>query len=882
MIRLLLALFPRHFRETFGDDMRDVFRDQLAAARRRGRWTAVPIFWLLTTLRMVAAAWAEHRADAAAASHTRRGSTMFEALRTDLRLTARSLARAPMFAAITIGVISIGIGAVATIFSAMNALVLRPLPGTTDGDRLFTIDRRSDDLSEGASASGRFSQHLRAATHTLDDLAVWSRVALSVGIEGQHVAVPGSIVSPNYFDVLGLRPAAGRFFRSDHEGDSVVISHRLWVRYFDQGADVIGRSVRLNGRAYDVIGVAPAGFRGVFTPIRLDAWVPLHVQSHVRPGRDLEHAPWLWMFGRLREGITPHQAAAELTGVTTAWTTSDAADTLTRYTRIRLTPLTGLPDDARQAILGFGGVLLGAAGLVLLVACANVSSLLAMRANARRHEMGLRTALGASRFRLVRQLLTETLLLFLAGAAGGVVVAVIGTSALEHIALPGDAALMLELSPDARVVLVAAVVALVAGLAFGIGPGLRGTSHGTSTLLRGATAGSGTRRGFVTTTLIVGQLAGSLVLLTTTALFVRALGHGAGIDPGFSSAHVHLAAFNTESYGYDPERSDVFYAALREQVGRIPGVADLAFGQAGPLLAQTSGGGVTVVQSGSSQRVAVQHTLVGPGYFSTLGIRVRAGRGFDDRDRMDTPTVAVVNTIFARLAWPDRTDVVGLTFMRGDHPVTVIGVADDVKFTSLDEPPTPFMYLALSQHPQPIQTLFVRSVPGAPPLAPAVTSVVQGLDPSVPVPAVLELAHEASQATLPQRVAAMVTSILGGGALLLACVGLYGVMASAAAARTREVGVRMALGATRGDVLRLFVTDGLRLTVISLILGLAGAAGAAQLVSAYLLGGNAFDVVAFTTAAMVLSVVAVIATLAPARRAAAVDPSVSLRDLPQA
>lgn len=655
----------------------------------------------------------------------------------------------------------------------------------------------------------------------------------------------------------------------------VVISHALWMRHFSGSASVGGRVITLNSRPYTVIGVAPEGFRGVFTPLRMDAWVPLSAQPHVRPGRDLTHAPWLWMFGRVGDGVPPDQARAELTTILGAWTTSDGADAYKRYTVFRFTPLTGLPDDARQALLGFGGVLLGAALLVLIVACANASTLLAMRATARRHEMGLRTALGAGRGQLVRQLMTETLILFLAGSAGGLLLAWAGTSALEQLKLPGDAGMMLELSPDLRVVGLAAVVGLLAAIVFGLGPALRGTTHNPALLIRAATAGSGTRRGFATSALIVGQLAASLVLLSTTTLFVRALAHGSTIDPGFNGEHVAFMPFNTESFGYDESRSAAFYSTLHTRVKELGGVTALAYGQAGPLLAQASNGyAVTITRADGDERFTVQQTVVGAGYFSTLGISLREGREFDARDT--TGDVAVVSEAFAARAWPDRAQVTGLTFRRGERTLTVVGVAREVKFGDLDDPVTPFVYLPLGDTEM-NQILFVRTALGHARLEAAITGIVRDIDSAVPVPPWFLLSEEAELAVMPQRVAAMVTSVLGGGALLLACAGLYGAIAFLVAARTREIGVRMALGATPGEVVRLFLSDGLRLTAVGVAIGLVGSIGAAQLVSGFLLGGDALDPASFGIAALVLITVATLATFAPARRAAGVDPSTSLR-----
>lgn len=873
MIRLLIALFPRHFRKAYGDDMRDVFRDQLCAARRSGKRTAVLFLWIRTALRMTGAAVREHRANL----HTFAHAPLLEFFRYDLRFTGRALVRTPLFTAITVGVIAMGIGAVATIFSSLNALVLRPIPGTTNGDQLFTIDRRTQDYSEGVSMSGALYEHIRASTRTLAGVAVWSRVSLSIATGEQNVGLSGAIVSANYFEVLGLRPAAGRFFTQGELAPVVVISHGFWVRQFAGAADISGRVVTLNGRTYSVIGVAPEGFRGVFTPLRIDAWVPLSAQPHVRPGRDLVHAPWLWMFGRVPDAVAPERARAELTTLLDAWTTSAAADSFTRYTVFRFTPLTGLPDDARQALLGFGGLLLGAAVLVLVVAGANVSTLLAMRATARRHEMGLRTALGAGRARLVRQLLTETLALFAAGGAGGLLLAWAGTSALEQFSLPGDSGLMLELSPDLRVVAVAAALALFAGLIFGIGPALRGTVHSPLMLIRAGTGGAGVRRSWVTSTLLVGQLAGSLILLSTTALFVRALDHGASIDPGFSSANVSTASFNTEAFGYPHDRGREFYAQLASRLAEVPGVTHVAFASGAPLVVVPDGGAVTVARESGPERIGVGQMLAGPAFFATLGIPLLGGREFDARDAEAGTPVAIINDTFARQVWPGRTDVVGRTFEQGSRQITVIGIARDAKFSTLDEPARPFVFHPLAQRWQANQTVFVKTATDAHRIDIALPGIVRALDPGVPSPLVSRLSEDIGVALFAQRVAALVTSVLGGGALLLACAGLYGAIAYLVTGRTREIGVRLALGATPEEVVRVFLKDGMRLTTVAVLIGLVGSLASARLVSGFLLGRSALDPGAFGVAAGVLIAVAAVATYTPARRAATVDPARSLR-----
>ena len=882
LFNLLLRLFPLPFRDAFGDDMRRVFMDQRRAAQERGR-RARAALWMRTVSGMTSAAWRERRDS----DRTRRvRSPIMETLAADLRLTVRMLFARPLFTTIVVAALSIGVGGVATIFSGLNALVLRPLPGVTDGDRLVLVDRRTPDFSEGASASVRFYEHLREGSRSLDGLAVWSRVPLTIVVGQDAYGLSGNIVSDNYFDVLGVRPAAGRFFEASGgsrsaAAASIVLSHAIWMSQFNGDAAVVGRAIAVNGRPYQIVGVAPAAFRGAFTPLKIDAWVPLAMQPHVHPQRDLTDQPWLWTVGRLRDGIETSQARSELATLTAAWA-SGGGDKYVHYTSIRLTPLTGLPDDARQALLGFGAVLLGAAALVLIIAAANVSTLLAMRATARRREMGIRTALGAGRGRLVRQLLTETLTLFLAGGFGGTLLAVAGTGALERLPIPADGGLSLELSPDVRVLLFSVAVSLAVGLVFGIVPALRNASRNPVTLLLTASAG-GRRRTLAISGLIVMQMALSLVLLTTAALFVRAVGAGASIDPGFDARGVAVATFNTQSYGYDDSRGRAFYETLRQRLGEAPRVEAVTYADRVPLTMSNSGATISLDGAGADGqqrlRMRVELGLADTAYFETLGIRLFAGREFAPTDVADSGAVAIVNETFARRAWPGASPAaaIGRTFLAGDRPVAIVGVAADSKYSTLSEPPTPFVYRPQAQRWDAGRTLFVR-VNGDPAgAARVIQDAVASIDPLLPRIAVTTLTREASMALLPQRVAAIVTGVLGAAGLVLAAIGLYGLVSYGVTLRLREIGVRLALGASRADVVQMVLAHGLRLTVTGAALGLLASVFATRLVEAYLLNVSAMDAVAFTGGVGVLLVVAVLAAVVPARRAGSADPLVVLR-----
>jgi predicted permease len=600
------------------------------------------------------------------------------------------------------------------------------------------------------------------------------------------------------------------------------------------------------------------------------------MQPHVRPGRDLEHEPWLWVFGRMRNGVTEGQAHAELSTLAERWVAmAENPDPYQRYTNMRITPLTGLPDDARRALLGFGAVLLGASFLVLVIAGANVSSLLAARAVARRREMGVRVALGASRGRLVRQLLTETLALFLLGGIGGTVLAIAATSALERMPLPGDGSLALELSPDARVLLFSIGVSLVAGAIFGAGPALRGVGRNPGTLLRADTAGAG-RRTWVSSLMVVAQVACSLVLLTAAALFMRSLSQGTSLDPRFDPTGVAVATFNAESYGYDPTRGQAFYDELRRRLESSPGIERVSYASMIPLTFADAGTIATIERTTEGPlKMPVRHTTVDAGYFAALRIPLIAGREFMPADGSGQP-VAIVNETFARRAWGEP-NAVGRSFLRGTRRITVVGVARDSRYASLTEGAVAFMYLPLGEAFENTRTIFVRAAPGAPLPAAAIENAVMAIDGQLPRPVVHSLSSEIAGVLFPQRVGAIVTGTLGGLGLLLAAIGLYGLVAYGVRLRLREIGVRLALGARAANVVWLVVFDALRLSAAGVALGVIGAAFAGRVLTSYLVRVSPLDAPAFAAAAAVLVATAVAAAYLPARRAAKADPLHILR-----
>jgi predicted permease len=452
-----------------------------------------------------------------------------EILAADLRLAFRMIRRNPAFVLVSVLCIAIGTGAVTTIFSSMNALMLRPLPGTTDGARLLLLERKDANGREGVSGSYNLYDLFRTRAATLDGVAAWSKVDLSVGPEGDAHSVYGNIVSASYFTVLGVRPGLGRFFAPAEDlvpngAPVVVVSYGFWKSRLGGDPDAVGRPIAVNGHPYTLIGVTPPGFVGVFTPLRTDAWVPLAMQPQLRPGRNLGDTPWLWLFGRLKTGATSQAAIRELSALTAEYSRrTPEPNSYTAYDHILASPLTGLPSDARTAFFGFAALLLTAALLVLLIASVNVASLLSARGVTRGGELAVRSALGAGRARLAAQLLTEVVVLFMLGGTGGLLIAYGSTRALERLSIPGSAPIVLELTPDLRVLAFALLLSLLTGVLFGLPPVLAATRIDLTTRLRTLTSQASPRRRWLSRSLIAGQLALSLVLLVSAGLFGRAL-----------------------------------------------------------------------------------------------------------------------------------------------------------------------------------------------------------------------------------------------------------------------------------------------------------------------------------------------------------------------
>lgn len=818
-------------------------------------------------------------------------SGFVDGLARDLRLAARGLRRTPGLAAAATLTLGLGLGANTVIFSLVNALFGRPLP-VAEPQRLVSIYTSDYSGSPWGATSYPDYADFREHQTAFDGLVAFTPtpVSLDLGAGGERALA--ELVSADAFDVLGLRPAAGRGLRAEDDlaPDVAVVSHALWQGRFGSDPGLIGRTLRLNGRPVTVVGVAPAGFRGLLRGLDVGVWLPLHAQELARPGSDGLSARGnrsLMLLGRLRPGVTPAQAQAQLDALAArqferhreAWADLHGAGrrlTLLPESESRVFPA------ARGPLAAFLGLLLASVGLVLLVACTNLAGLLLARASSRRREIGVRLALGASRARLVRQLLAESVLLALPGGALGVVLAAWGTRALSALQPPLPVPVHLDLGLDWRVVGFAFGLTLACGVLFGLAPALQSTRADLLPALHDGTGATAGARGLrLRRVLVTAQVAVSLLLLGGAGLFLRSLANAHAIDLGFEPDGVLLASLDTALGGFGPDAARAAYEGALERVAALPGVEAVSLTTSVPLGLSGGRRGVWVegyaAQPGEDLEVA--SAAVGPDYFATLRLPLVRGRGFTRADRAGGPGVAVVNETFARRYWPGQDPLGKRLSTSGDQGpfLEVVGLARDAKYVTLGEDPRPFFYTALLQEGAGEATLLVRT--SGPPAASAgaVRAALLALDARLPVFDLRSLTASLGLALLPARLASLVLGSVGVFALALSALGLYGLVAWSAARRTREIGLRLALGASPRDVRRLLLRQGLSLAAVGLVLGLAATLGLGQLLRGFLYGIGPTDVPALLGATLLLGTTALAASLVPARRAMRVDPAAALR-----
>ena len=803
----------------------------------------------------------------------------------DVRYAFRSLIHTPSLTLAAVISLGLGIGANTTVFAWVQAVLLRPIPGAYEPDalRVATLETR-----EGRQRSWSYPNYrdLRDRAQSLEVVAQ-DDLAMSIAVAGQAERAYGALVSGNYFRVMGVRPALGRLLTDEDDrtpgGHPVaVISHAYWQRRFAGDAEIVGKDVTVNNVPMTIVGVAPPEFLGSFLGIASSAWVPMAMQGEMMGGSRLEArgSGWMQTMARLQPGFTDEQAQAEASAVF-AQIAGENTGSFDGW-RIRVLPPWRANWGAPSVLAPILGVLSVVVGLVLLIACANVANLLLARAVGRRREIAVRLSLGANRWRLVRQLLTEALMLAAAACVVGIAVAYWTYGLLMAFAPPTDMPINFGIELDAATLAYAAAASLLTGLFFGLVPALQTSRADTIHAIKeeAGRGGSGSRGGHrLRNALVIAQVAVCLVLLVGATLFVRSLQAAQHIDPGFEARGLLVASVDLVPNGYTADTGRQFHRRLIETVSALPGVESAAIGRQVPLgIGGTSSSGITIdgYVPQAQEEVVVIYNIVGPRYFETMRIPMIAGREFAPTDVRESARVLIVNDTMARRYWGDR-EAVGGRVRIGKEDYTVVGVARDIKSAQINEAPFPYMYLALDQNFASTAVLHVRSAATPAAMLASIREVVRTLDPNLPLFDARTVEEHMRSAVFAQRMAANLLGVMGILAVVLAAVGLYGVIAYAVSQRTQEMGIRLALGAAPRDLLRMVLRQGLLVTSVGLAIGLTLAFGATGFMRSLLPGIEPRDPLTFVVVPLTLLAIAIIATVIPARRAGAVDPVVALR-----
>jgi len=815
-----------------------------------------------------------------------RGLPSVESFVRDVAYTIRLLKRTPGFAAIAVATLAIGIGATTAMFTLLNRALLQPLPVVEPG-RLVSLNN-SGESGMFPTFSHPTYRDIRDRTTVFAGLVGYRFAQLSVSHGGINERLWGFLVTGNYFEVLGVRARIGRtLVPADEEAAGghpvTVVSYRFWQQRLGGRVDAIGRPLLVNGRSYTIVGVAPQGFFGTDVVAAPDLWFPLSMQPQI------ENAPsWLenrraenlFVIGRLQDGVTLAQASAALAAAARRLAEEHPdVEGDTRFTLLR----PGLMGSAmRTPVIGFASLLLAIAALVLLLACTNLANLLLARGADRRRELAVRASLGAGRGALVRQLLIETVLLAAAAGTAGLLLALWLTRLAGAIQLPIDIPVSVNLPLDWRVLLFNVLLALAAGFAFGLLPALQATRGNLfGALKEGAPSGHRHDRGWKKA-LIVVQVAVSLVLLVGGGLMLRALQRAGAIPLGFTPEGAAEVSIDLRLQGYSAGAGRAFQRELLERVRALPGVRDAALADMIPVDLHFSRTRVypdTGVPRREGRAPVAMFNRVTAGYFEAMGTRLLEGRAFTEFDAEGSAPVAVINRAAARRLWPGERAIGRRLRLRGeDAPlIEVVGIAEDGKYAGLNETGMPMVYLPLLQSYSGSTTVVLRVAGHLPDAIARVQGEIRALDPAIPIASARTLEERLAVPLLPARVTAWILGVFGALSLLLAAVGLYGVMSYMVSTRTHEFGVRMAMGARAVDLLALVLKQGLALTAVGVGAGAAAAALLTRAMRALLFGVSPTDVPTYAAVIATLAAVSLLACLIPARRATRMDPLGALR-----
>jgi predicted permease len=801
----------------------------------------------------------------------------------DLKFGWRMFVRRPAFTAVAVLILALGIGANATIFSWVESVLLNPLSGVPAQDGIVVVRGVTSARNTLSMSYPNFVDLRAARPDGLQDVMAFRIVAMNARITAEPVRVFGELVTANFLGILGVRPVAGRDFREDEAstpgGDPVImVSHRFWTRSLNADPAAIGRTITINNRAFTIVGITPPEFHGSVSGLALDLFVPMSMQKTVMAGDRLVQRgnSWLQVYGRLAPGATFERAQA---GIAVAGKRLAAAYPENNEGR-DLAGARLAEDGASGLLMPVMTTLMAVVGLVLLIACANLAGLLLARSAGRQREVAVRLAVGASRGRLVRQLLIENLMVAIAGGAAGLLLARWTSGMLTLFVPPTPYPIAFDAALNGRVIAFSLALTLFTAIVSGLLPALRGSRSDVAVALKAsAPASLGGGRGRLRQALVVAQVALSLLLLVCAALFLRSLARAETMDTGYSARQGFVAAIDLLAGGYDQPRGTAFYQNALTRIAAVPGVEQASVASALPLDI-SAGSDMSVEVDGYTPRkdepMHVYYNRVGPNYFETLGIDIVEGRGITDQDTPDKPQAVVINQTMAKRYFQGRS-AVGGRIRFGSGPVTIVGVARDGKYSQLTEAPRSYMYLSILQSYRPDAILMVRTAADPAGILFAVQRELRAIDPALPLFDVRTIAEHRQVSMFIAKMASTLLGMFGVLALILAVVGLYGVVAYTVTQRTREIGVRVALGAERRDVAWLVLRQGLGLAAIGLGIGLLLAFAAGRLLAKQLVGVSGSDPVSFAGTTMLLLLVAAAASALPARRAATLDPLAALR-----
>ncbi len=815
------------------------------------------------------------------------GWMWLEPIAQDVRFALRILRRSPGFSLLAVLCLTLGIGATTSVFSWIEGILLRPFPLVIGQERMMAVVGTNRGVSGHDDVSWPDFVDFQK-NGTLFDAFLVDRImgtTLSVGDRAERTS--GSIVSANYFDTLGVRPILGRGFQPEEDFGRnahpvTVIGYRMWKDRFRGDPGVIGKTQMFNGMPHTIIGVAPEGFYGTFVGWAMKFWVPTSMQERFSTTYNLEDrgARWIEGFVRLKPGVTPAQAQAEISAIARRLEIDYPATN--RGRGIKLFPLWQTPFNNAGTLLPTLSVALAVVGFVLLIACANVSNLLLVRAFGRRREMTVRLAVGAGRGRLLQQLITEGLILAALAAAGGLLMAHWCRNLLPLL-LPQRGGLTMTLPGeiDWRVLALSAGVGLISTLLFGLVPAAQTSRIDLASALKADSGGvvGGRGRALARSSLVLVQVALSFVLLVGAGLLFQSLRVVRNTSPGFSTGRVLVTGIDFKSAGYEPQRVKTFEDELIDRLQGLAGVQSAAFARLVPFSYGSYSSAPIAVdgyQAAPDEQPTVDYNEVGPAYFATMGIPLVSGREFTRADNEAAPPVAVVNEAMVAQYWRGH-DPAGQRLQVKGRWIQVVGVARMSKYRNLVETSKPFFYVPLRQGPLG-QALQIRTALGAGAMARALVREIHALDPDLAPAEIITMQEQVDRTTAVQRIATTMLTVFGGLALLLAAIGLYGVMSYTVSQSTPELGLRMALGANPSDLLRLVMSHGVTLTGGGVLLGAGAALGLTRLMGNLLYHVSPRDPLAFGSALVVMAVASLAACLLPAWRATRTDPVRALRD----